>query len=149
MRTIENIYMSVTFESKADKDERLAIRVSAKDKFAIELLAQKLGKTISALAKEALEKSLKDPENGLLINHESQQAYLPDLCWDPIESDRFVKLAMHAPHLLNNNDILRWKVITESKMYMRAEGKPEFKKIRADWQKITLKATELYRNQMP
>jgi|APSaa5957512535_1039671.scaffolds.fasta_scaffold58521_2 hypothetical protein len=136
--------MSVTYISRADKDERIAIRVSAKDKFAIELLAQKLGKTISALAKEALEKSLKDPESGLLISRGSKQAYLPDLCWDPIESDRLVKLAMHAPHLLTNNDMLRWKVIAESKIYMSTDGKPNFKKIRGDWQKITLKATELY-----
>ena len=139
--------MPLTFESKADKDERLAIRVSAKDKFAIELLALKLGKTISALAKEALEKSLKDPETGLLINRGSKQAYLPDLCWDPIESDRFVKLAIHAPYLLTNNDMVRWKVITESRMYMSTDEKPNFKKIRSDWQKITLKATELYNRQ--
>lgn len=141
--------MARTFLQKiAEKDERLAIRVSAKDKFAIELYAQKHGKTISAVAKEAIDAVLKHPDTGLFTTSADgrETVYVPDTCWDPLAPDRLAKLGLYAPGLLNDQDRLLWKVIEEDRQYWQANGELKFSAVREDWIKIQEKATQLLTN---
>ena len=126
------------------KEERLAIRISPEDKFAVELYARKTGKTISAVAKEALDKVLRSPESGLFSKAtDGALNYLPPLCWDPLQPDRVVKLATFAPELLDDFERTVWKVICEDKMYWQRRKEPIYPKIREDWAKISFKALAL------
>ena len=140
--------MPVTFiKKKPDKDERLAIRIAAKDKFAIELYAHKHGKSISAIAKEAIDAVLKGPNSCLVKQIKRQDnTYVPDLCWDALQPDRLVKLSLHAPELLNDHERVIWKVICEEQAYWSKDKEPNYGVIRESWVKINSQAAELLKD---
>ncbi len=137
--------MGLTIKRKTEKEERLALRISARDKFAVDLYGRLTEKTISAIAKEALEMALKKPEAGLYKNIEGKDRYLPELCWDPLEPDRLVKLAMFAPDLMSDIEQVTWKVICENKAYSRNGQQANLDAIRDNWEDIKLAAEELYK----
>ncbi|BCR05314.1 hypothetical protein DESUT3_23830 [Desulfuromonas versatilis] len=129
--------------SSPDKADRLALRISAKDKFALELLAQKKGTTVSALILDAIRVPL---EQGLtIIKREGGvevEAYIPDEVYDPLEPDRIVKLALIAPEFLSDLEQVIWKVIQEDPAYTGEDG-PKFKAIRDRWESIKSTADDL------
>ena len=130
-------------KSNPDKAERLGLRISAKDKFALELLALKKGTTVSALVMEAV----RDPlVNGLTttarVGGEEKVVYIPDEAYDPLVPDRTVKLAMVAPDLLSDREQVIWKVIQEDPAYIGEEG-PNYKAIRDRWDSIESTADDL------
>lgn len=126
---------------KAEKTERLAIRISEKDKFAIELLAQQEGLNISTLLMQLIKKPLRE---GLSITDKStgEEIYIPDEAYDPLDSDRLVKLAMVQPKLLTDHEKLLWKVITEDQNYW-FKNLPNLKRIREKWSVIETLANNL------
>lgn len=137
--------MTLTFlkNMRAEKSDRLALRISAKNKFALELLAQKEGLSLSTLFMQILEKPLKE---GLTISkqngRQTRQIFIPDEAYDPLIPDRLVKLAMIAPELLNDREKVIWKVIQEKSAYY-SDGSPNFKVIRDGWESIQIDAEEL------
>lgn len=132
--------MAVKFlNKKADKDERLTLRISAKDKFAMELLAKKEGMTISAFFIQVIQKPLKE---GLTTTKKSKRVYIPDVAYDPLLPDRTVKLALVAPELLTAHETVIWKVIQENTKYF-SDNSPNYKDIRDEWDSIETKANEL------
>lgn len=126
-----------------DKADRLALRINARDKFALELLAQKKGTTVTALVMEfirkPLEKELTVTRN---LNGNEETLYIPDEVYDPLLPDRTVKLAQVAPELLSDNEKVIWKVIQENPAYM-LDGVPRLKAIRERWESIKSYADEL------
>ncbi|TLM67202.1 MAG: hypothetical protein FDZ69_04750 [Deltaproteobacteria bacterium] len=127
-------------KSNPDKSDRLALRISGKDRFALELLAQKKGTTVSALVMEALRGPLAE---GLTVTKENGRTiYLPDEVYDPLLPDRVVKLAMTAPEFLSDSEAVVWKVIQEDPAYMGTDG-PNFKMIRDRWASIKSTADDL------
>jgi len=142
--------MTVTFrkKSKAERGDTLTLRISSKDKFALELLAQKNDSTLSYIVMEALRKPLKD---GLTIERgkgrQKNRIYVPDIAYDPLLPDRLVKLSMAAPKLLSDRQQVEWKIIQENSGYWTTNGSPEYKKIRDAWddiQKLTDEALDTY-----
>lgn len=130
-------------KSNPDKAERLALRINAKDKFALELLAQKQGTTVSALIMESIRRPL---EEGLTVTKtgcgENKTIYLPDEAYDPLLPDRTIKLALVAPEFLSDYEQIIWKVVQEDPAYM-GEGVPNFKAIRDRWESIKSTADDL------
>jgi len=137
--------MPLTIKRKTEKEERLSLRVTARDKFAVDLYGRMTEKTISAIAKEALEMILKKPETGLYRKIEGEDKYLPDLCWDPLEPDRLLKLAKFAPDLMSDIEQVTWKVISGDATYFRDFEQTNLDAIRDNWDEIKLKAEELYK----
>ncbi|MBF0098809.1 MAG: hypothetical protein HQM04_18180 [Magnetococcales bacterium] len=72
---------------------------------------------------------------------EEHEAYLPDLLWDPVESDRFIKLAQQRPDLLTHREQLMWKAIQENPRW-RGDGTPNLVGIRSAWGEINRQAEE-------
>lgn len=138
--------MAVTIHRRTntEKGARLALRISAKEKFALELLAQKEGLTLSTIVMKALERPLKE---GLTISKSnkknSESIYIPDEAYDPLIPDRLVRLALVAPELLTDSEKVIWKVIQENTIYMN-NGLPDFKAIRDKWKSIQAEAKELH-----
>ena len=135
--------MAVTVK-KTEKAERLAIRLLPKEKFSIELLAQKQGKSITAIIKDALDSALRDPDTGLIKGGpDGETSYLPDVCWHPIESDRVINLGQYAPEMMNDQQLVIWKLVCEEPKYWMDDKQPDRKKIESNWLKINLKAVNM------
>ena len=135
--------MAVTYVKKEVNDERLTVRLSPQLKYTVELLSRRMGESTSAVIKEAIRAKAEGP-NGLWCTKENGDSVLiPDVCWDPLDVDRFVKLAIHAPELLNNTETVDWKVITEDPKYYTPENGANFKRIRDDWKLIKSESSRL------
>jgi len=130
-------------KSRAEKDKTLTLRISDKNKFALELLATIQGRSLSSIVMEALQEPLKAG-----LTREKKEGrnivpiYIPDVAYDLLPPDRFVKLALAAPDLLTEREKVLWKVITENPAYMN-EDTPNFKTIRLRWESIQTDADEL------
>lgn len=134
----------IIHKSKPEKGETLTMRISSKDKFALDLLARKRGLTLSAVMMEALKIPI---EEYLTVEvsdgRKSSKAFLPDVAYDPLTPDRLVKLALNAPELLTIRQQVEWKVIKENPDYWGTKNTPNFRAIREDWEAIQDKATAL------
>jgi len=126
---------------KSGSNDRLTLRISSKDKFSLELLAQKKGLTLSALFLQLIEKPLK-AELTITPAGEKNSVYIPDAAYDPLAPDRLVKLAMIAPELLTESEQVIWKVIKEDMDYWKNEN-PVLKPIRDSWLVIQNEAKNL------
>ncbi len=135
---------SLTFKkSNTAKHDRLTLRLSGKERFAIELLALKEGVTVSRIIMRTLEPTLKA---ALTIEQvkgsQKENIYIPDASFDSVPPDRLVKLALIAPNFLSETDAVIWKVIQEDTS-LWDKGKPNFKMIRESWKAINKTAQEL------
>ncbi|MSP44079.1 MAG: hypothetical protein EXR08_12105 [Alphaproteobacteria bacterium] len=86
------------------KTEVVTLRLDPKTKFGLELLARKQYRTLSSVVEWAINNALQHEYEGF--------PELDDL-WDVKEADRLVKLAVTRPNLLNYEEQLIWKVISE------------------------------------
>jgi hypothetical protein len=146
MRTFEINWesaMAVTYVKKEVNDEKLTIRLSPQLKYTVELLSRRMDESTSAVIKEAIRYLAGGPD-GLWCEKENGDSILiQNVCWDPLDVDRFVKLAIHAPELLNNTETVDWKVITEDPKYYTPENGANFKRIRDDWELIRAESSRL------
>jgi hypothetical protein len=135
--------MTVTIK-KTEKAERLGIRLLPKEKFSIELLALKQGKSITAIIKDALDSALRHRDTGLIKQGpDGETFYLPDVCWHPIESDRVINLGQCAPEMMNDQQLVVWKLVCEEPEYWTDDKQPDRKKIKKNWLKINLAAVNM------
>lgn len=79
------------------KTETVGLRMSAKLRYGLELIARKRHTTLSALMVAAAEKLLE--EEGLTERKQGKPYSLLDLLWRDNEADRKIALAMNAPEL--------------------------------------------------
>ena len=130
-------------KSSPAKHDRLTLRLSAKERFSLELLALKEGITLSRLLMRIAEPAIRE---GLTIEkvkgRPNEKIFIPDEAFDPLEPDRIVKLAMIEPNLLSDMNAVIWKVIQEDQTYWTAEN-PDFDSIRNNWDSINKSAQEL------
>ncbi len=134
---------SAAKKSSPAKNDRLTLRLSAKERFAIELLALKEGVTVSRLLMRIAEPALKLglTKEKVKGNHR-EKIYIPDEAFDPLDPDRLVKLALIEPNLLTDMNAVIWKVIQEEPKYW-TDDEPYLKEIRNNWSAIEDKANEL------
>ena len=77
----------------------------------------------------------------------TREKNLLELIWDMDEPDRFVKLAMHAPHLLAFEEEVKWKIIKTTSRYWEKEDKPNYELIQEGWNSIHEEANKKLLNQ--
>ena len=103
---------------KLARSETVTVRLDPKLRYLAELAARKQRRTVSSFIEWAVEHSFGNVDlyqgtgyNGdNSVSVEDASASL----WDIDESERFVKLAISYPDLLNHDEQVRWKVLTDS-----------------------------------
>jgi hypothetical protein len=89
----------------SEKSSSITVRLDPKTKYALEILSRKQHRTISSVVDWALHRAFDNEYEGLSdLNN----------IWDVEEADRFVKLALNYPSLLNYDEQKIWKIIQES-----------------------------------
>jgi hypothetical protein len=98
-------------ETKKRRSEVVTIRLDPKLKYIAELAARKQRRTLSSYIEWAVEESLKNvhlvTDSGLTGSFANAMSLL----WDVDEPDRFLRLAVECPDLLNHEEQQLWKVI--------------------------------------
>lgn len=108
------------------KTEGLTIRMNPQVKFALELMARKQHRTLTLVVEWALQQAIADPQQGL--------GDLLDKVWDPLEADRFIKMALNCPELLTYEEQLVWKVIREEAYFCNGKDcKGLYESVRKQW----------------
>lgn len=136
--------MALTIEKAGKRDERIAIRLPKRTKFALERYAQRNEMSTSDVINQALEEFLQDPDAGMILEaDDGKYFYFGHACWDPLTPDRFLKIATMAPQFLSETERVRWKVISEDAQYFDENGQLNHKRVRDNWNEINKLEREL------
>lgn len=136
--------MAVTYKRGGEKLEAVNIRLTAKEKFTLELAARQAGKSQAAFVVECLREKFRDEHGSLMVTppDSDTQAFLQELVWHPVPADRITNLCVFAPSLLSDQELLLWTVIKENTKYWDGR-KPNYRKIRDNWSEITAEAERI------
>ena len=102
-------------ESKR-KSEVVTVRLDPKLKYMSELAARRLRRTLSSYIEWVMEDALSRLHLSSEINRESTDPTIADSVselWDVDEPDRFAKLALNYPELLDHEEQRIWKLVCE------------------------------------
>ena len=121
-------------------DETLTVRLDGQTRFALELLARAKQQSISNLIVGEMRKLAERELPKRKIGEREYSLY--GVVWDVFPQDRLVKLALHAPELLTEDEQKIWRVISEDRTYLPKRDKPDFAAIRKDWNLIQEKVRE-------
>jgi hypothetical protein len=97
------------------KSEVVTVRLDPKLKYLAELAARRFRRTLSSYIEWAIEDSLSRVH--LKFNPSDSSSTVADEAsslWDVDEPDRFAKLALHYPDLLDHEEQRIWKLIREN-----------------------------------
>jgi len=150
-------------KKKKTKTETIGFRLEPKLRFAAELAARKQRRSLSNFIEWAVEEAVKkvpiklhkgDFDEGAPPWNENASDAIQN-AWDVEEADRFVKVALNYPLLLNHEEEILWKLICETGFFwkgnMTADGKfyyqinkssCDFKAVREHWNKLNQVAKE-------
>ena len=99
------------------RTETVTVRLDPKLRYLAELAARKQRRTLSSFIEWAIEENLRNiglsekyGEDGYSSTLASEATEL----WDVDEADRFAKLALRYPHMLNHDEQVLWKLIQEN-----------------------------------
>lgn len=101
---------------KSTRSETVSVRLDPKLRYLIEIAARVQRRTVSSYIDWAVERSLDanvvlgDPADQVSV---ATLADVGDKLWDVDEADRFAKLALLAPHLLDYDEQRLWKLVRE------------------------------------
>lgn len=142
------------------KTETLTLRINAKLKYVLELVARKQHRNLSEVTSWCIEQALINQPEGAKSLGLGEFPKTVDALWSPFQSDRLVLLAIKRPDLMTYEDDVVWRFIQDDDRYWNAigtsgerfqrhllhEGKkrggPNLKAIRQDWQDIKREALE-------
>jgi len=99
---------------KAKRSETVTVRLDPQLRYLAEIAARIQRRTLSSYIEWAITKSL---DMNILSDAPGDDRTVADMAtklWDVDEADRFVKLAINAPHLLNYDEQKLWKLIKEN-----------------------------------
>lgn len=101
------------------RTETISVRLEPRLRYLAELGARSQRRTLSGFIEFAIDNALvgiglTDTEGG----YHTLQGAGPQL-WDVFEPDRFVKLALRFPELLNHHEQILWKLIRENGLLWR------------------------------
>lgn len=134
----------LTGKSKPPKGENMNVRLPIRHRFALELLAQKRGVSITTIVIDALDAYLRAPTNGLVQESKGREAvYVPDKVWDPVEPDRLLHIATQFPEYLSDDQHYLWKIIQKEPRFYSKEIGPNYHEVRTHWQWIQDEAVKL------
>lgn len=109
-------------KKKTRKTETIGFRLEPKLRFAAELAARKQRRSLSSFIEWAVEEAVQkvpikfhygDLDEGIEPWEENAIDAI-ERAWDVEESDRFVKMALNYPLLLNHEEEIIWKLIREN-----------------------------------
>lgn len=101
--------------AKTTRSETVTVRLDPELRYLAEIASRIQRRTLSSYIEWAILKSLE--LNVLGDNAPEDMRTVADRAgdlWDVDEADRFVKLGIHAPHLLNYDEQRLWKLIREN-----------------------------------
>jgi len=109
--------------SKLSRSETVTVRLDPKLRYLAELAARKQRRTVSSFIEWAIEDAL--TRVPMLINSDFSRslALEASVLWDVDEADRFAKLAIHYPDLLNHYEQVLWKHIRECRGLWKEESR--------------------------
>ena len=119
-------------ESKR-KSEVVTVRLDPKLKYLAELAARRHRRTLSSFIEWAIEDSLSRVQPAYTAQGEQASSFADSasLLWDVDEPDRFAKLALNYPDLLDHEEQRIWKLVYECrKLWKGTYGGPK----KEDWQ---------------
>ena len=96
------------------RTETISVRLEPRVRYMADLAARAQRRTLSSFIEFAIDNALS--EIGLTSvdgDYQNLRHAAPQL-WDPFEPDRFVKLALRFPDLLNHHEQILWKLIKEN-----------------------------------
>jgi len=99
--------------SKLSRSETMTVRLDPKLRYLAELAARKHRRTLSSFIEWSIEDAL--TRVPMFINNDFSRSLALEapVLWDVDEADRFAKLAIHYPELLNHDEQVLWKHIRE------------------------------------
>lgn len=103
------------------KSEVVTVRLDPKLKYLAELAARRQRRTLSSFIEWAVEDSLNrlHPAYDTRGDGESTFADKASALWDVDEADRFAKLALNYPELLDHEEQRIWKLVRENGLLWR------------------------------
>jgi hypothetical protein len=118
------------------RTETVSIRLDPRLRYLAELAARQQRRTISSYCEWAIEESLKNVE----VDANTSVMDAADELWNPIESDRFARLAFRYPHLLTHEEHVLWRKIVNNNYFSQvreeevavgnaADGRPIVKRM--------------------
>ena len=103
--------------SKLTRTQTVTVRLDPKLRYLSELAARKHRRTLSSFIEWAIEESLSrvvlKESSGQTNNHGVSVADEAENLWDVDGADRFAKLALNYPGMLNHDEQLLWKIARE------------------------------------
>lgn len=100
--------------AKTTRSETVTVRLDPELRYLAEIAARIQRRTLSSYIEWAILRSL---DMNILSDNPGDTRSVADRAgdlWDVDEADRFVKLGIHAPHLLNYDEQKLWKLIKEN-----------------------------------
>jgi len=96
------------------RSETLTVRLDPKLRYLAELAGRKQRRTLSSFVEWAIEDSLsRIPIDATFEGEPIMMSDVARSLWDIEESDRFAKLGIRYPDLLNHEEAMLWKIIRE------------------------------------
>ena len=100
-------------KSSQPKGESITIRVNPKIKYGVELLSRKQHRSLTSVVEWAIDKALKDSQDGFFFPDElydpvtgRRSSDALELLWDPDEISRFIKLAYGWKSLMTYDKVI-------------------------------------------
>ena len=114
--------------SKLSRSEITSVRLDPKLRYLAELGAKKQRRTVSSYIEWAVEKSLEQVVLSVGDRNEPDDTLASEAAnlWDIDESERFIKLAIRYPDLLDQAEQERWKLLRDSKVLSPAHSRTTY-----------------------
>ena len=99
--------------SRLRRTEAITVRLDAKLRFIVELAARSERRTVSSYVENVIESAVSSPAIAHPTRPDQKVSWIGamEFVWDPLESDRIVRLAVMYPYLLNIDEELIWKLL--------------------------------------
>lgn len=120
--------------AKTVRTETVTVRLDPELRYLAEIAARVQRRTLSSYVEWAIIESLER----VYVLQDTTITQMANRIWDVDEPDRFVKLALHAPDLLNYDEQVLWKVIREYPALWQG------RRTRNDWESIISEASLNY-----
>lgn len=103
--------------ARTARTETITVRLDPSLRYLAEVAARTQRRTLSSYVEWAIEESL----SRVWVNSSATISDLAQTLWDVDEPDRLVKLAIIAPELLNFDEQVLWKLISENAFFWKGD----------------------------
>lgn len=140
--------------AKTTRSETVTVRLDPELRYLAEIASRIQRRTLSSYIEWAITESMRLNRLSDAPGDDRSVADRASALWDVDEADRFAKLGLHAPHLLNYDEQRLWKLIRENGYLWRgkyvnnlwtwniSESSLQFPRLREHWQTFLQVALE-------